>query len=120
MTVSIQLIRKTILMDVNGKVAIVTGASGGIGYAAAKLLASKGAKLVLVARSKDKLEKLAKELPDAIAVVADLSKIEAAQQMVKTAYSHFGRVDILVNKLDKAMTCLLNTLTQQFFNASLI
>ncbi len=45
-------------MDVKGKVAVVTGASGGIGLATAKLLSSKGAKLALVARSKEKLEKL--------------------------------------------------------------
>ena len=63
-------------MDVKGKVAIVTGASSGIGLATAKLLSSKGAKLALVARSKDKLEKLAKELPEAIAVTADISKVE--------------------------------------------
>ena len=49
-------------MDVKGKVAIVTGASAGIGSATAKLLFKKGAKLVLVARSKDKLERIAEEL----------------------------------------------------------
>jgi short-subunit dehydrogenase len=84
-------------MDVKGKVAIVTGASSGIGLATAKLLSSKGAKLVLVARSKDKLEQLAKELPDAIAVPADVSKVEDVKNMVKQAYDHFGRVDILIN-----------------------
>ncbi len=84
-------------MDVKGKVAIVTGASSGIGLATAKLLSSKGAKLVLVARSKDKLEQLAKELPDAIAVPADISKVEDVKNMVKQAYEHFGRIDILIN-----------------------
>jgi short-subunit dehydrogenase len=84
-------------MDVNGKVAIVTGASGGIGLATAKILSSKGAKLVLVARSKDKLEKLAKELPNAVAVPADISKVDEVKNMVKQAYQHFDRIDILVN-----------------------
>jgi short-subunit dehydrogenase len=84
-------------MDVKGKVAIVTGASMGIGYATAKLLSSKGAKLALVARSKDKLEKLAKELPDAIAVQADMSKTDEVIGMVKTVLTHFGTIDILVN-----------------------
>jgi short-subunit dehydrogenase len=63
-------------MGIKGKVAIITGASSGIGLATAKLLSSKGAKLVLVARSKDKLEQLAKELPDAFAVIADISKVK--------------------------------------------
>lgn len=84
-------------MDVRGKVAVVTGASGGIGLATAKLLTSKGAKLALVARSKDKLELLAKELPDAIAVTADVSKVEDVRNMVRQVYAHFGRIDILVN-----------------------
>ena len=84
-------------MEIKGKVAIVTGASSGIGLATAKLLSSKGAKLALVARSKDKLEKLAKELPDAIAVVADISKVEDVKSMIKQVYEHFGRIDILVN-----------------------
>jgi len=84
-------------MDIKGKVAIVTGASGGIGLATAKLLSSRGARLALVARSKDKLEKLAKELPEAIAIPTDISKVEDVKNMVKRAYEHFGRVDILVN-----------------------
>ena len=84
-------------MNFKGKVAIVTGASSGIGLATAKLLSSKGTKLTLVARSLDKLEQLAKELPDAFAVIADISKVEDVKNMVKQAYEHFGRVDILIN-----------------------
>jgi short-subunit dehydrogenase len=84
-------------MDVRGKVVIVTGASGGIGLATAKLLSSKGAKLALVARSKDKLEALAKELPEALAVPADMSTTDDVQNMVRKVMGHFGRIDILVN-----------------------
>jgi short-subunit dehydrogenase len=84
-------------MDIEGKVAIVTGASSGIGLATAKLLSRKGAKLVLVARSKDKLEALAKELPDSIAVSADISKVEDVKSMIKHAHQHFGRIDLLIN-----------------------
>ena len=62
----------------------MTGASAGIGLATAKLLSSKGAKLALAARSKDKLEKLAKELPNSMAVVADLSKVEDVKHMVNS------------------------------------
>jgi short-subunit dehydrogenase len=69
----------------------------GIGLVTANLLSQKGAKLVLVARSKDKLSKLAKQLPNAIAVVADVSKVDEVRKMVKQAYEHFGRIDILVN-----------------------
>jgi len=89
--------KMVIFMDVKGRVAIVTGASMGIGYATAKLLSSKGAKLALVARSKDKLDKLARELPDAIAVQADMSKPDDVINMIKTVVTHFGAIDILVN-----------------------
>jgi short-subunit dehydrogenase len=84
-------------MEVKGKVAIVTGASGGIGLATAKLLSSRGAKVALVARSKDKLERLAKELPESLAVVTDISKIEDIARMVSQVQGHYGRIDILVN-----------------------
>ena len=86
-----------IVMDIKGKVAIVTGASMGIGLVAAKLLSNKGAKLVLVARSKEKIEKLAKELPNAIAISVDVSKVDDVKCMVKQAYDHFERIDILIN-----------------------
>ncbi len=84
-------------MDIKGKVAIVTGASMGIGLVTAKLLSEKGAKLVLVARSKEKLDALAKQLPDAYVVEADISKVDEVKRMVKAAAEHFGRIDILVN-----------------------
>jgi short-subunit dehydrogenase len=84
-------------MEIKGKVAIVTGASAGIGLATAKLLSKKGAKLALVSRSKEKLDLLAQELPGSIVVVADLSKIDEVKSMVKQVFEHFGRIDILVN-----------------------
>ena len=83
--------------DIKGKVAIVTGASAGIGLATAKLLFKKGAKLVLVARSKDKLERIAEELVGSLVIVADLSKVDQVKKTIKQAYQHFGRIDILVN-----------------------
>ena len=84
-------------MDVKDKVAIITGASAGIGLATAKLLHKKGAKLALVARSKDKLHSLAEELAGSLVVVADLSKVDQVKKTIKQAYQHFGRIDILVN-----------------------
>jgi short-subunit dehydrogenase len=86
-----------IFMDVKGKVAIVTGASRGIGLATAKLLATKGAKVALVARSKNKLDQLALELPDAFAFEADLSNVQEAARMVQATLKHYGRVDVLIN-----------------------
>lgn len=84
-------------MDIKSKVAIVTGASSGIGYATAKLLSKNGAKVALVARSKNKLEKLAKELPGSIAIVADMTEEIQVKAMVRKTSQHFGRIDILIN-----------------------
>lgn len=84
-------------MEVKDKVVIITGASSGIGLATAKLLSQQGAKLALVARSKDKLEKLAAELPGSIAIPTDITKPPQVKRMIRQAKKHFGRVDILIN-----------------------
>jgi len=84
-------------MDVRDKVVIVTGASSGIGLATAKLLAKQGARLVLVSRSKNKLEKLSGEIPNSFAVPADMTKIPEIKRMIEQTQEHFGRIDILIN-----------------------
>jgi short-subunit dehydrogenase len=84
-------------MDVANKVVIVTGASSGIGEATAKLLSAKGAKVILVARSTDKLIELSKKLEGSLAIAADMSQPEAVRQMIAEAKEHFGRIDILIN-----------------------
>jgi short-subunit dehydrogenase len=90
-------------MNIKDKVVIVTGASEGIGRAVAKALAAKGAKLVLAARSEDKLKSLAAELPGAIAVRADMREPEDIKALVAAAIRAFGRVDILVNNAGQGM-----------------
>jgi short-subunit dehydrogenase len=87
-------------MDVSGlsgKVAIVTGASSGIGRATARLLAENGVKVALVSRSLPDLERLSEELPGTRAFPADMTKIPQIKRMVKDIREYFGRIDILVN-----------------------
>ena len=85
----------------NGKVAIITGASSGIGEAAARVLAAEGANLVITARREDKLSTLVNDFNSqgtkAIYVVGDASKEETALQTVEAAMKEFGRIDILIN-----------------------
>lgn len=90
-------------MDMHGKVALITGASDGIGLATAQLFAQQGARLALAARSTEKLEALASGLPDAIAITTDLRDDDAVRRMVTTAHEHFGRIDILVNNAGQGM-----------------
>lgn len=84
-------------MKVDGKVAIVTGASGGIGLSTARLLAAKGAKVALIARSEAKLKAISSKIPGSIYLVCDMSNPEQIKVMVSKVYEHFGQIDILVN-----------------------
>jgi short-subunit dehydrogenase len=84
-------------MNPKGKVAIVTGASSGIGKATAVLLSQKGARVVLAARSKDKLLKLSKTLHDSFVIVTDMSRPADIKRLITKTMIHFGRIDMLVN-----------------------
>ncbi|MEE2602466.1 MAG: SDR family NAD(P)-dependent oxidoreductase [Pseudomonadota bacterium] len=82
--------------DLNGKVVLITGATGGIGAASARALYSKGANLVLTDLSQQSLDLLAAEF-DATRVLAvplDVTDAAASKAVVKQAVAHFGRLDI--------------------------
>src|SRR4051812_43094910 len=81
----------------DGRVAIVTGASSGLGARFARVLDAAGAKVVLVARRRERLEALADELGDALAVQCDLRQTEQLDEVVARATDRYGRVDVLVN-----------------------
>jgi 3-oxoacyl-[acyl-carrier protein] reductase len=82
----------------SNKVAIVTGASRGIGKAIAETLSAEGMKVVLVARSRAELDSLAKSLPNESLVQAvDLREPESANQIVTATIEKFGKLDLLVN-----------------------
>ncbi|BBH32701.1 SDR family oxidoreductase [Pseudomonas sp. St290] len=84
---------------IKDKVVIITGASSGIGEATAKLLASKGAKIVLGARREDKLKQIADEIllngGQVVYQVLDVTKQEDSDSIVRLAKERFGRVDVI-------------------------
>lgn len=87
--------------NLDNSVALVTGASSGIGAATARLLAAHGASVILVARRKDRLDGLASEIEaaggTALVVEADITLRAQAESAVEQAVGRFGRLDILVN-----------------------
>ena len=82
----------------DGKVAVVTGASSGLGARFVRVLDAAGAKVVLVARRRERLEQLASELEnEPLALPQDLADLDHAGSVIERALERYGRVDVLVN-----------------------
>jgi len=81
----------------DGRVAIVTGASAGLGARFARVLDGAGARVVLAARRVDRLAALADELTDAHAVACDLGEPGAPTALVEATLERYGRIDVVVN-----------------------
>lgn len=96
-------------MDLTGRVAIVTGASSGLGYEYCKALAENGAKVAAFARRKEKLEKLAEEIEAAggscIPVQCDVSEEAQVVSSVQKVIDTWGKIDILVNNAGMIAYC---------------
>jgi NADP-dependent 3-hydroxy acid dehydrogenase YdfG len=86
---------------IKGKVVVITGASSGMGEAAAKHLSSLGATVILGARRADRIEKLANEIRDkggkALAIAMDVTQRDQVKRMVDATVEQFGRVDVILN-----------------------
>lgn len=85
-------------MELKGKVAVITGASSGIGEGTARELANAGMKLVLTARRKELLEEIAAKLDTETAIVAgDITDESLPQKLIDTAVERFGSCDVVFN-----------------------
>lgn len=91
----------TSLVDISGKVAIVTGASRGIGQSIAEEFAKAGAKVVLASRKQEELDKVAQSIREAggeaIGIAAHGGQKQALLDLASKTAEHYGRIDILVN-----------------------
>ncbi|RJS61150.1 SDR family oxidoreductase [Bacillus sp. PK3_68] len=100
--------------QLQGKTAIVTGASSGIGLAIAKELAGEGANVVLAARRIEKLQDLENEINQsesakALAIQTDVTNTEDVQQLIQKAQETFGQVDILVNNAGQMLASTIRS-----------
>src|SRR3954470_13050425 len=100
--------------NIKGKVVVITGASSGMGEAAAKHLSELGASVVLRARRADRIEKLAKEINDkggkARAIAMDVTQREQVKKLVDTAVEQFGSVDVILNNAGVMSLSLMDSL----------
>ncbi|MDD4032850.1 MAG: SDR family oxidoreductase [Bacteroidales bacterium] len=97
-------------MSLKGKVVIVTGASSGIGLACVRALAKQGAKVVIAARSVDKLAQIEEELrnqgAEVLSVAVDVTSEEDCRMLVEKTVGRFGGIDVLINNAGISMRAM--------------
>ena len=105
------------MFDLKGRVAVISGASSGLGKQMARGFAKQGADLVILARRLEKLEELKKELEDegvkVLAVKCDVTSTEDINRAAEEAEKEFGHVDILVNCAGSAKNAGVLTMTDE-------
>lgn len=110
--------------DFKGQVAVVTGCSTGLGVQMAKALANQGAKIVAIARRKDKIDEVAKEIADTfkvetLAVQCDITDTARVNAAVDEIIAKFGRIDILINNAGTGAVAPAEDITDEQFDGEL-
>ena len=101
----------------NGKVAIVTGATSGMGLETAKLFLKEGAKVVLTGRSQEKLDSIKSQLTgDYLLFPAEASSISDSHNLIQTTVGQFGKIDILFLNAGVFRLEAIGTLTEAIFD----
>ena len=110
--------------DFKDQVAVVTGCSTGLGVQMAKALANQGAKIVAIARRKEKIDEVAKEIADTfkvetLAVQCDITDTERVNAAVDEIIAKFGRIDILINNAGTGAVAPAEDITDEQFDGEL-
>ncbi|CDN31123.1 short chain dehydrogenase [Mucinivorans hirudinis] len=107
-------------MKICGKIVVITGASSGIGLALARACSQRGAKVVLAARSIEKLRTIEEELPtDSLAVECDVSRQQECKRLIELCVDRFGGVDILINNAGVSMRALFDEVDLEVLHRSM-
>ena len=111
------------LFDLTGRVAVVTGASSGLGIQMAKALARNGADIAILARRKERLEKVAEEIRTlgvrCLPVQCDITDTEAVKKAAEQVETEFGKVDILINNAGNGATGPAEEMTDEDWDYTL-
>lgn len=107
--------------DLTGQVAVVTGASTGLGVQMAKALASQGAKVVCLARRQNLIDEVAKNLTDtfgveAVGIQCDITDTDRVNEVVDEILAKFGRIDILINNAGTGAVAPAEDITDEQFS----
>ena len=110
--------------DLTGQVAIVTGCSTGLGVQMAKALANQGAKIVAIARRKEKIDEVAAEIAktygvETLAVQCDITDTDRVNAAVDEVLAKFGRIDIVINNAGTGAVAPAEDITDEQFNGEL-
>jgi short-subunit dehydrogenase len=103
-------------MNIKDQVFIVTGAWSGIGLSTATALSGGGAKVALIARTGNALQKLSQELPGSLPVAADMTKFDSVREAVRVVHRHYGRVDGLVNNAGRSYAASIEEIEPEIFD----
>jgi len=103
-------------MQIKDRVFIVTGASSGIGLATAVALSERGARVALLARSADALQKLAHQLPGSLPVTVDMTQFARVREAISDVHRHYGRVDGLVNNAGRSYAASIEEIDPALFD----
>jgi short-subunit dehydrogenase len=97
-------------MQIADHVFVVTGASSGIGLSTAEALATRGAKVALIARNTAALQDLAARLPGSLAITADVTDFTALTKAIRDVHDHYGRLDGLINNAGRGYGASVETI----------
>lgn len=103
-------------MQIKDHVFIITGASSGIGLSTAIALSDRHAKVALLARSSDALQKLAQQLPGSLPVTVDMTKFDRVREAISAVHQHYGRIDGLVNNAGRSYAAAIEEIEPALFD----